>query len=191
MVLPLFLCLLLCIYSSYDGHRAMTHSVNDKIPDDIEPGRGTKAEEGDSCAKGDEIAVFEGDAKAEEGDEIAVFEGDAKAEEGDEIAVFEGDAKAEEGDSCAKDDKTPVWHSGDKAESKEVRAESFRLMASVGNFGLFLLIAIIFGYFIGNALDSFFGTKPVFTVFWVVCAVIASIRELWRSIHKAKRLAED
>ena len=161
MVLPLFLCLLLCIYSSYDGHRAMTHSVNDKIPDDFEPGRGAKAEEGDSCAKGDEIAVFE------------------------------GDAKAEEGDSCAKDDKTPVWHSGDKAESKEVRAESFRLMASVGNFGLFLLIAIIFGYFIGNALDSFFGTKPVFTVFWVVCAVIASIRELWRSIHKAKRLAED
>ena len=161
MVLPLFLCLLLCIYSSYDGHRAMTHSVNDKIPDDFEPGRGTKAEEGDSCAKGDEIAVFE------------------------------GDAKAEEGDSCTKDDKTPVWHSGDKAESKEVRAESFRLMASVGNFGLFLLIAIIFGYFIGNALDSFFGTKPVFTVFWVVCAVIASIRELWRSIHKAKRLAED
>ena len=161
MVLPLFLCLLLCIYSSYDGHRAMTHSVNDKIPDDFEPGRGTKAEEGDSCAKDDEIAVFE------------------------------GDAKAEEGDSCAKDDKTPVWHSGDKAESKEVRAESFRLMASVGNFGLFLLIAIIFGYFIGNALDSFFGTKPVFTVFWVVCAVIASIRELWRSIHKAKRLAED
>ena len=161
MVLPLFLCLLLCIYSSYDGHRAMTHSVNDKIPDDFEPGRGTKAEEGDSCAKGVEIAVFE------------------------------GDAKAEEGDSCAKDDKTPVWHSGDKAESKEVRAESFRLMASVGNFGLFLLIAIIFGYFIGNALDSFFGTKPVFTVFWVVCAVIASIRELWRSIHKAKRLAED
>lgn len=140
MVLPLFLCLLLCIYSSYDGHRAMTHSVNDKIPDDFEPCRGTKAEEGDSCAK---------------------------------------------------DDKTPVWHSGDKAESKEVRAESFRLMASVGNFGLFLLIAIIFGYFIGNALDSFFGTKPVFTVFWVVCAVIASIRELWRSIHKAKRLAED
>ena len=68
MVLPLFLCLLLCIYSSYDGHRAMTHSVNDKIPDDFEPGRGTKAEEGDSCAKGDEIAVFEGDAKAEEGD---------------------------------------------------------------------------------------------------------------------------
>ena len=175
MVLPLFLCLLLCIYSSYDGHRAMTHSVNDKIPDDFEPGRGTKAEEGDSCAKGDEIAVFEGDSCAK----------------GDEIAVFEGDAKAEEGDSCAKDDKTPVWHSGDKAESKEVRAESFRLMASVGNFGLFLLIAIIFGYFIGNALDSFFGTKPVFTVFWVVCAVIASIRELWRSIHKAKRLAED
>ena len=161
MVLPLFLCLLLCIYSSYDGHRAMTHSVNDKNPDDFEPCRGTKAEEGDSCAKGDEIAVFE------------------------------GDAKAEEGDSCAKDDKTPVWHSGDKAESKEVRAESFRLMASVGNFGLFLLIAIIVGYLIGNAFDAFFGTKPVFTVFWVVCAVIASIRELWRSIHKAKRLAED
>ena len=139
----------------------MTHSVNDKIPDDFELSRETKAEEGDSGAKDDEIAAFD------------------------------GDAKAEEGDSGAKDDKTLVWHSGDKAESKEVRAESFRLMASVGNFGLFLLIAIIFGYFIGNALDSFFGTKPVFTVFWVVCAVIASIRELWRSIRKAKRLAED
>lgn len=153
----------------------MTHSVNDKIPDDFEPGRETKAEEGDSGAKDGEIAVFDSDSGAKD----------------DEIAVFEGDANAEEGDSCAKDDKTLVWHSGDKAESKEVRAESFRLMASVGNFGLFLLIAIIFGYFIGNALDSFFGTKPVFTVFWVVCAVIASIRELWRSIRKAKRLAED
>lgn len=78
----------------------------------------------------------------------------------------------------------------EKKEAESVRAESLNILGKVGNFGLFLLIAIIFGYFIGDLLDSFFGTKPVFAVFWIGCAVIASFRELWRSVREAKRIGD-
>ncbi len=78
----------------------------------------------------------------------------------------------------------------EKKEAESVRAESLNILGKVGIFGLFLLIAIIFGYFIGDLLDSFFGTKPVFAVFWIGCAVIASFRELWRSVREAKRIGD-
>ncbi len=88
-------------------------------------------------------------------------------------------------------EKTAETSPGDeKKEADRVRAESLNILGKVGNFGLFLLIAIIFGYFIGDQLDSFFGTKPVFAVFWIGCAVIASFRELWRSVREAKRIGD-
>lgn len=79
----------------------------------------------------------------------------------------------------------------EKEADKKLRAESMKIMASVGNFGIFLILAVLFSYFIGNALDSFFGTKPVFTVFWILCGIAASIRELVSNIKKAMKLAED
>lgn len=76
-------------------------------------------------------------------------------------------------------------------EDKRIRSESLRIMAQLGNFGMFLVLALLFSYFIGNAMDSFFGTKPVFTVFWIACGVFASFRELYRNIRKAMKLAQE
>ena len=76
-------------------------------------------------------------------------------------------------------------------EDKKVRAESMKILTNVGNFGLFLLITLVFGYYIGKWCDKMFGTKPVFTVIWIGFAVAASIRELYRNIKAAQKLGED
>lgn len=88
--------------------------------------------------------------------------------------------------------KTPAsssfWELPDKDAARDLRAQSFKQFGVLGNFGLFLIVALIFGYVIGRALDTFFGTKPIFTVFWIMCASIASIREFVRSIKAAKNI---
>ncbi len=79
----------------------------------------------------------------------------------------------------------------DEEADKKLRSESYKIMAEVGNFGLFLVIALIFTYVIGRWMDNLFGTKPVFTIFWIVCGIASSIMELAKSLKKAKKLAED
>lgn len=179
-----------------DGSSRVVADDVGETPDDFKDDRSW----GEKDSSWDGSDLFGDDALAEErsekdgiGENIADdSQSDGATNDASENDASENDATAREPRPNDSDDaKAVAWHSADKTESKKVRAESFRLMASIGNFGLFLLLAIIFGYFIGNGLDSFFGTKPVFTVFWVVCAVIASIRELWRSVHKARQLGED
>lgn len=87
-----------------------------------------------------------------------------------------------------KNSSSSFWELPDKDEARDLRAQSFKQFGNLGNFGLFLIVALIFGYVIGRALDTFFGTKPIFTVFWIVCASIASIREFVRSIKAAKNI---
>lgn len=212
MLVPLF-CVRLTPNFSVERSNAMTQSTKDVFTPSISP-----ADDGSSRVVADDVGETPDDFKDDRSwgekdsswDGSDLFGDDALAEERSEEDGIGGniaddsesdgamndsppnDATARELRQNDSDDAKAVdRHSVDKMESKKVRAESFRLMASVGNFGLFLLLAIIFGYFIGNGLDSFFGTKPVFTVFWVVCAVIASIRELWRSVHRARQLGED
>lgn len=79
----------------------------------------------------------------------------------------------------------------DEEEDKKIRAESYKIFGRFGNFGLFLVIALVFAYFIGDFCDRFFGTKPILTVFWLVCAVLASFKEVWRSISAARAIADD
>ena len=75
-------------------------------------------------------------------------------------------------------------------EDKKLKAQSYKIAANLGNFGMFLIIALIFGYVIGRWMDGFFGTKPVFEVFWICCAVAASILELVKNIKKAQKLSD-
>lgn len=77
-----------------------------------------------------------------------------------------------------------------KAAERKVMRESRNLAANIGNFGLFLLLAVVAGYFIGNFIDEFLGTKPVFTVFWVVCGIAASVKELMANLKAAQKLAD-
>ena len=76
-------------------------------------------------------------------------------------------------------------------EDKALRAESWKTAGRMGNFGLFLIIALIFGWCIGSWLDSLFGTKPVFLVLFLAYAVAASILEVVRTIKKAGQLGND
>ena len=75
-----------------------------------------------------------------------------------------------------------------KEADKKIRAESFKLASEFGSMGLFLLIALVFSYYIGKWCDGLFGTKPIFTVFWICCGVAASVLEAVRTIKKAGKL---
>lgn len=77
-----------------------------------------------------------------------------------------------------------------KEEDSRIRAESLKMAGSFGNFGLFLVIAVVFGYVIGRWCDGYFGTKPWMTVFWVVCAVIASVMEFVKNVKKAQKFGD-
>ena len=79
----------------------------------------------------------------------------------------------------------------EKEADRKLKADSLKIAASLGNFGLFLVLAVLFGYFIGHALDGFFGTKPILTIFWVCCGVAAAVRELVKNIKAAGKLSED
>lgn len=73
-------------------------------------------------------------------------------------------------------------------DDKALRAQSMKLTAQFGNFGLFLIISILLTYSVGHAIDKHFGTNPWFTVFLIGCGIAASIIDLVNSIKKAKHL---
>lgn len=89
-------------------------------------------------------------------------------------------------------DKAVIQHtSSTEDEDRKLRAESYKIMASIGNIGIFLLLAVLFTYFIGKWCDDWFGTKPVFTVIWIAIGVAATIKEAVHNIRAASRLGED
>lgn len=78
----------------------------------------------------------------------------------------------------------------EKEKTRQLLAESRHLAANVGNFGLFLILAVGVGYLIGSFLDDWLGIKPVMTVFWIVCGVASALMELVKNIKAAAKLAE-
>lgn len=77
-----------------------------------------------------------------------------------------------------------------EAEDKKLRAESYKIMANMGNFTLYFIVALIFTWFIGTNLDEFFNTKPVFTIFWIACGIASTVLEVRKTILAAKKLGE-
>ena len=75
-------------------------------------------------------------------------------------------------------------------ENKKIRAQSFKLASEFGSIGLFLLIALLFSYYIGKWCDQAFGTKPIFTVFWICCGIAATILEAIKNIKKASKIGQ-
>ena len=48
-------------------------------------------------------------------------------------------------------------------------------------------VSVVVGIAIGYALDRFFDTAPWFTLFWLVCGVIAGFRSLFRVMKRLER----
>ena len=76
------------------------------------------------------------------------------------------------------------------AEDKKLRAESYKIMAHMGNFTLYFLVALVFTWFIGSAMDNFFNTAPIFTIFWIICGIASTVLEVRKTLIAAKKLGE-
>ena len=63
-------------------------------------------------------------------------------------------------------------------------------MAHMGNFTLYFLVALVFTWFIGSAMDNFFNTAPIFTIFWIICGIASTVLEVRKTLIAAKKLGE-
>ncbi len=135
------------------------------------------------------------DAEKAAEDAFVVTEDGDSQDGAERVSLFEPETKPVSADDAAEQ-KLPaldryVAGQNQKEADAKLKSESLKTAAGWGNFGLFLLLAVIFGYFIGHVLDGFFGTKPIFTIFWVCCGVAAAVRELVRTIKAASKLGDD
>lgn len=89
--------------------------------------------------------------------------------------------------SKSKDAQTPMASSKD---DRGIDRESLKAASSMGSFGLYLLIAVLVGYFLGRFIDNFFDTKPVFIIILISAGVVSSIMELVKNIKKASQLGD-
>jgi F0F1-type ATP synthase assembly protein I len=143
-------------------------------------------------------------AKNSESNPEDVYLWDDKDEEDDFVVRTEdeaahADSSADEtSDSTGYDDgflhnfrnTIPKRPESDPEQQKRIRNESYKILANVGNIGLFFLVAMVICYVIGKACDGFFGTKPVLTIVWIGFGIAATIREMVRIISDAKKLGE-
>ncbi len=67
------------------------------------------------------------------------------------------------------------------------RRETLRLITHVSAGTLELGLSVAVGAAIGYGLDSWLGTGPWFTLFWLVCGVVAGFRSLVRVLRNLER----
>ncbi|GAB6061765.1 MAG: AtpZ/AtpI family protein [Candidatus Dadabacteria bacterium] len=70
---------------------------------------------------------------------------------------------------------------------KAPRRETVRLITHVSAGTLELGMSVAIGAGIGYALDTWLGTGPWMTLFWLVCGVIAGFRSLVRVLRNLER----
>lgn len=64
-------------------------------------------------------------------------------------------------------------------------------MANVGSLGFLMAAAILIGYYVGDFLDNYFGTSPIFLILFLVLGIIGGFMEylniLKRTLNKNKQ----
>ena len=68
--------------------------------------------------------------------------------------------------------------------------EHWRGVGRYGTVGLEFALSIVFGFLIGDFLDSKLDSVPWFTIFWTLVGLAAGSRALYRAAKSAERDAE-
>ncbi len=75
--------------------------------------------------------------------------------------------------------KEHLQYQNDAKRQEKEKKLNFLSLASL-NIGVYLIIPILLGVFIGYNLDIYFKSKPLFTIFFVLLGAISSIYNLFR-----------
>jgi ATP synthase protein I len=76
----------------------------------------------------------------------------------------------------------------------EDKKQAVRSMLAYGSLGIEMGLSVVIGIGIGYYLDSYFGTKPVLTVIFMLLGVIAGFRRLymiWKALDKEDKQKRD
>ncbi len=69
--------------------------------------------------------------------------------------------------------------------------EQWRGVGRYGTVGLEFALSIVFGFLIGDFLDSRLDSAPWFTIFWTLVGLAAGSRAIYRAAKAAEREAEE
>jgi len=95
-------------------------------------------------------------------------------------------------DPDQKEEDPVIPDTSSPEQDKSLRAASLKAYGSFSTIGIFFLLAVIICYYIGHNLDELFHLdKPIFTVFWVICGIAATIKEFVTMVKKAQKLGEN
>ncbi len=95
-------------------------------------------------------------------------------------------------DTDPKDEDPVIPDSSTPEQDKALRAATLTAYGKFSTIGIFLLLSIAFGYAIGHFFDNLFHlNKPIFTVFWIICGIAATIKEFLTMLKNARKLGDD
>ncbi len=57
--------------------------------------------------------------------------------------------------------------------------------------GMSMVAAIAIGTFMGYYIDKYFDTKPIFTIIFMICGVIAAFKNLFYFVKRAEVLEDE
>ncbi len=57
--------------------------------------------------------------------------------------------------------------------------------------GMSMVAAIAIGTFMGYYIDKYFNTKPIFTIIFMICGVIAAFKNLFYFVKRAEVLEDE
>ncbi|MBX3183006.1 MAG: AtpZ/AtpI family protein [Polyangiaceae bacterium] len=69
--------------------------------------------------------------------------------------------------------------------------QDWKALGNYGTVGLEFVLSILFGLWVGQALDGWLGTEPWMTGFWLCIGLAAGVRALIRTARQATREAEE
>ena len=57
--------------------------------------------------------------------------------------------------------------------------------------GMSMVAAVAIGTFMGYYIDKYFDTKPIFTIIFMICGVIAAFKNLFYFVKRAEVLEDE
>ncbi len=75
-------------------------------------------------------------------------------------------------------------HTKEKSHSLKQRHNSNFVLAKYAGLGYYLVTPLVIGVFLGFGLDSYFGSKPFFILFFIIIGFISAIYNMYRLIKE-------
>lgn len=75
-------------------------------------------------------------------------------------------------------------HTKENTSKQKQKSHSNFVLAKYAGLGYYLVTPLVIGVFLGFGLDSYFGSKPFFILFFIIIGFISAIYNMYRLIKE-------